>query len=100
MPGTREASAASPADVLSALAGAASAPAAEARAAAAAAREMRLLAGAASGLQPDLGEADRPTRIQGVRNRLFLKYLGVDFEHYNTEDMRYRGGAVGELQGL
>jgi hypothetical protein len=32
-------------------------------------------------------------RLQGLRNRLFLKYIGVDYEFYNVYDMRYRGGA-------
>ena len=30
--------------------------------------------------------------IQGLRNRLFLKYAGIDYEFYNVYDMRYRGG--------
>ena len=28
--------------------------------------------------------------IQGIRNRLFLKYSGIDYEFYNFFDMRYR----------
>lgn len=28
--------------------------------------------------------------LQGLRNRLFLKYLGVDYEFYNVNDIRYR----------
>ena len=29
--------------------------------------------------------------IQGLRNRLFLKYAGIDYEFYNVYDIRYRG---------
>lgn len=28
--------------------------------------------------------------LQGLRNRLFLKYLAVDYEFYNVQDIRYR----------
>jgi hypothetical protein len=29
--------------------------------------------------------------IQGLKNRLFLKYIGVDYEMFNTKDLLYRG---------
>jgi hypothetical protein len=28
--------------------------------------------------------------IIGMRNRLYLKYLGIDYEFFNVYDMRYR----------
>ena len=28
--------------------------------------------------------------IQGLRNRLFLKYSGIDYEFYNVYDLQYR----------
>ena len=29
--------------------------------------------------------------IKGMRNRLFLKYAGIDYEFYNVHDLKYRG---------
>ena len=36
----------------------------------------------------------RGAYLEGIRNRLFLKYTGVDYEFYNSDAMRYRSGAV------
>ena len=33
-------------------------------------------------------------RVRGLRNRLFLKYLGIDYEYYNVQDVRYRSAAT------
>ena len=34
--------------------------------------------------------SSRGAYILGLRNRLYLKYLGVDFESYNHHDLKYR----------
>lgn len=34
--------------------------------------------------------AMRGAYLQGIRNRLFLKYAGIDYEYYNVHDLRYR----------
>ena len=33
----------------------------------------------------------RGAYVLGLRNRLFLKYMGIDYEFYNVHDIRYRG---------
>jgi hypothetical protein len=33
------------------------------------------------------------SKIQGLRNRLFLKYMAIDFEFFNVNDIRYRATA-------
>jgi hypothetical protein len=90
-------SSASPADVISALSAPSLAPASESMVAAAAAREIRLVAAVASGdcLCPGDPGADTGTVLQGLRNRLVLKYLGVDYEYYNVADMQYGNAAEG-----
>ena len=63
------------------------------------ARESRLTAAAASArhLATPEARASLPSAtrgkgayLEGIRNRLFLKYTGVDYEFYNSEVMRYR----------
>jgi uncharacterized protein with HEPN domain len=83
---------------VAALAGPAIVPASEARVAAQVARELRSLGASADYLSADLALRLRDTRVQGVRNRIVLKYLGVDFEYWNTPDMVYRGGEVAALE--
>lgn len=41
------------------------------------------------GAPPGFGD-----RVRGLRNRLFLKYLGIDYEYYNVQDVRYRSAAT------
>ena len=32
--------------------------------------------------------------FEGMRNRLLLKYAGIDYEYFNVNDQRYRGAGV------
>lgn len=38
--------------------------------------------------------AMRGEHIQGLRNRLMLKYAGIDYEFFNVYDLRYRDGVA------
>lgn len=62
----------------------------EAATVASVAREARSLAAWSNATSPRGRRLAGDDRLQGLRNRLFLKYIGVDFEFYNTSDMRYR----------
>jgi hypothetical protein len=42
--------------------------------------------------KPGFASTQRGDFIQGLRNRLFLKYAGIDYEYYNVYDQRYRDG--------
>lgn len=74
--------------------GAVSTAAREATTVASAAREARSLAAWSNAASLRGRRLSGDDRLQGLRNRLFLKYIGVDFEFYNTRDMRYRSTAV------
>lgn len=73
----------------------------EARVVASIARESRLLASEVAGAM-DVASGNTsggsfsrmPSAIDGVRNRLFLKYVGVDFEFYGSDMMRYRTSVI------
>ena len=89
-----------PTDVLLAALGTGIRPASQALTASAAALELRSLAAAASGQRDAQMEriagAPNPSggdAAQGLRNRLFLKYWGIDYEFYNFSSMHYRGAA-------
>lgn len=67
------------------------------------ARESRLTAAAASARYLSTPEArsslpsvvrGRGAYLEGLRNRLFLKYSGIDYEFYNSDVMRYRSGTL------
>jgi hypothetical protein len=76
-------------------------PASEAKIVSGAMTELRSLAATVSGSRPSqmsylvarLSGSLAPvadSRTTGLRNRLFLKYWGIDFEFYDR-DMRYAG---------
>jgi hypothetical protein len=48
------------------------------------------LAGGSAGF----ASAMRGEYIQGLRNRLMLKYSGIDYEFFNVYDLRYRDGVA------
>lgn len=54
-------------------------------------QESRAAAGDASARAwASVSPRDSGPFIEGLRNRLALKYLGVDYEYYNNDSMRYR----------
>lgn len=61
---------------------------------ASAAREVRSVAVSANTARPGFASTQRGALIQGLRNRLFLKYAGIDYEYYNVYDQRYRDGVA------
>lgn len=64
--------------------------ASEAGAISAVAKEARSLASNINAIRWSGKSLDGAERTQGLRNRLVLKYVGIDYEYYNTDDMRYR----------
>ena len=75
----------------------------EARTVATIALEARMTAAAATArylASPAAREAipavtrGRGAYLEGIRNRLFLKYTGVDYEFYNSGVMRYRSNTT------
>jgi hypothetical protein len=54
------------------------------------AREARSVAVSSNAGRPGFAASSSGEFIQGLRNRLFLKYAGIDYEFYNVYDLRYR----------
>ena len=78
-------------NLISALGGASDNARFQAGSIASMAREVRSVA-VSSNARRNVGfaEPSRGAFIQGLRNRLFLKYAGIDYEYYNVYDIRYR----------
>ena len=77
-------------NLLGSLGGANTNAAAQAGSVASMAREARSVAVSSNAGRPGFASSASCEFIQGLRNRLFLKYAGIDYEFYNPYDLRYR----------
>jgi hypothetical protein len=90
---TNPCNAASLLGILSSLQGSSLSAQQQAIASANLANQARSVAVASNSNNVAFGSAATGEIIRGLRNRLFLKYAGIDYEFYNRQDLQYRSDA-------